>query len=842
MHRRSSSRYFELKRIGGGALALAALSFAGTSAFGQEGPRASDDPYDEVPAEPPPKPSKPAAKPATRKPAPPPATPPPAQKPAAKDRKPKLPEAPPEGSLRPKSPLFVAPRVMEKVTAPYPFRGQGEQVVVLEVTLDPKGKPVGIVARKGESPFLEAAIKAAKGFTYQPARRLGRAVVGTVVLRFPFHPSGPRESEAEANAATSPAAAPSGATPDAPQPAIEILVTGTTPPRGSPDARFGAREVEGLPGTFGEAFRAVELTPGVSGLASGLPVYFLRGAYPGAGAYLVDGIRVPQLFHVVAGPAVVNPALLEGLDVYSGAYPAELGRSVGGVVSATLREPKDRLHAEGFARLYDVGGLVESPLTEGVHAFAAGRISHTAPLLSALSEDFELFYADYQAGVSLDLTPHERLSVLALGSTDHLAEVDGEAVKPLFDASFHRLSLRLEHGPRGEPDRYPSARVSLTLGADETGLEYATVRSQSLTIAADATWPVSKQLVLRGGADFTGEQHGISPRGTGAEGPSETFLDGFPSRSAATLGGYVDASLALTRSVTATPGLRVDGFAEEGAGELALEPRLVLRVELAPSLVSVTRAGLVHERPRGFFVLPGLTPAGLSGGLESATQLSQAVELELPSDIRASLGAFHHSFDDLADIAATCSLEVDSCSLRARADGRAYGFEARLSRSFSRELGGLVAYTLSRTERTFQGQTFPSDFDRAHVFHAALGYRFAEGWSAGARVSAYSGRPYSLLRYDDPEHPEEPTLVGHRNALRREPFARLDLRLERRFRYGDTGWLAVVAEVLNATASREVVDVDCRASQLLGTTFGIACGGEEIGPVVLPSLGVMGGF
>ena len=66
--------------------------------------------------------------------------------------------------------------------------------------------------------------------------------------------------------------------------------------------RSAAHEVRQVPGAFGDAFRVMEALPGVTPLVSGLPFFFVRGAPPGNNGYYIDGIRVPLLYHVGAGP------------------------------------------------------------------------------------------------------------------------------------------------------------------------------------------------------------------------------------------------------------------------------------------------------------------------------------------------------------------------------------------------------------------------------------------------------------------------------------------------------------------------------------------------------------
>ena len=67
---------------------------------------------------------------------------------------------------------------------------------------------------------------------------------------------------------------------------------------------------------------------------------------------------------------------------------------------------------------------------------------------------------------------------------------------------------------------------------------------------------------------------------------------------------------------------------------------------------------------------------------------------------------------------------------------------------------------------------------------------------------------------------------------RARPFFRIDVRAEKRFVISPSAWWAVVAEVMNATLSDEVVRRPCEPT----------CSDDTVGPIVLPSLGLLGQF
>ena len=72
---------------------------------------------------------------------------------------------------------------------------------------------------------------------------------------------------------------------------------------------------------------------------------------------------------------------------------------------------------------------------------------------------------------------------------------------------------------------------------------------------------------------------------------------------------------------------------------------------------------------------------------------------------------------------------------------------------------------------------------------------------------------------------------------RARPFFRVDLRGEKRWLLGDRAWVALTAELLNATFAHEVVGRRCST-----TGTGTVCRESGVGPVTIPSVGVEAAF
>src|SRR5690606_19443066 len=99
------------------------------------------------------------------------------------------------------------------------------------------------------------------------------------------------------------------------------------------------QEVKRVPGTFGDAIRVVQRLPGVARAPFGLGAVVIRGGAPDDLNILIDGHLTRLLFHLGAGPSIVNSDLIERLELYPGGFGVRFGRSHAGVVEVVTRDP-----------------------------------------------------------------------------------------------------------------------------------------------------------------------------------------------------------------------------------------------------------------------------------------------------------------------------------------------------------------------------------------------------------------------------------------------------------------------------------------------------------------------
>jgi hypothetical protein len=654
------------------------------------------------------------------------------------------------------------------------------------------------------------------------------------------------EAEVEAEADTD-AAVEAEAQPPKDSGPNEVRVNGRKTEATAPKDTIGGREIRQVPGAFGDAFRAIDSLPGVTPIVSGLPYFFVRGAPPGNTGFFIDGVRVPGLFHLGVGPAVMYPALIDHVDLYKGAYPVSFGRFAGGILSAETVKPSERTRADWTVRLFDVGALVEAPFgkeKEGAapkgSVAASGRYGYPGLLLSVFAPDAGLAYWDYQTRASYKITDRDTFSVLAFGSYDSVSQRDethGEpdaALTEVLNIQFHRVDFRWDR----KTSSTGSVRTAVTAGYDRTGSQGFAARSFMLGSRVYAQERLTKGLQIRAGADAQMQTYDfrLGERSSGDETPAPDEAPdsgGYTRQNDVNIGAWVDAPLKLAPKLDVTPGLRADIYTSRGVGMAralpALDPRITTRIGIGP-LYYIGGVGIAHQPAAFPLPIPALTFAQLRRGLQGGYHLSQGLEIPLPGDLTATTTGYLHTYTGIVDLAQQCNVDDPKCN-PAGARGQSVGLEAMVKRNLGKRVGGWISYTLSRSTRDTYDATVRrntsrlSEFDRTHVFNVVLSVDLGKGWRVGGRYATYSGIPYSTLG------------EGLLPNARTPAFHRLDFRLEKRWVVSNARSFALTAEMFNVLLMKEPIGITCSGG---GRGAAPACRPEAIGPIAIPSLGFEG--
>ncbi len=593
---------------------------------------------------------------------------------------------------------------------------------------------------------------------------------------------------------------------------------------------LSGREITRIPGTFGDPFRVINVLPGVSSAMSLLPLPIVRGSSPGNTGILLDGIRLPLLFHLFAGPSVIHPEFIDRVDFYPGGFPVNYGGYTGGIVDGVTRAARpEESRVDLDVTLTQTGVLVREPIKSvGVTATVAGRIGYPGLLLGLLNPDVSLGYWDYQARFDGG-TAQRHWSVFFYGAEDELKRrpAPGQDMQTVARFAFHRSDLRYERSGEGSRELY-----RVVLGYDDSLFGGDNQQVAGNGALGNGTWSVNPQFRFRRTPIpwfelNLGAESALRTVTTPPAGPNPVVSknqtdaaqlfnqNGFFSAS----GVFAETVLRVSPRLRLIPGLRADLYDERHSSSASvsqwnLDPRFLARYRLSDSERGIWLKGVIgryHQPPRLFVPIPGVDASSLNLGLLASTQYSVGAEARLGAAAEIDVNAYFNSMDPIlfdltvnptaGDVQqaqpsypawqlppANRSTPSDLADFFARRSGRSYGLEVLLRRRDAEHLFGWVSYTLSHSERRSAEGWIPFDFDRLHMLNFVAGLRLPRNWEFGTRVLLQTGTPLT-------------TIFGQ-NVTRSDGQFRLDLRLDKRAVWNK--WLLdFYVDIINATEAQE---------------------------------------
>ncbi|HET6585340.1 MAG TPA: TonB-dependent receptor plug domain-containing protein, partial [Nannocystaceae bacterium] len=293
----------------------------------------------------------------------------------------------------------------------------------------------------------------------------------------------PTTSEAATNADAGP---PAAADED-----VRVIVVETTPSE-STATRVRAEDARKVPGSSGDVVRIVESLPGVGRATVGSGQLVVWGAAPQDTRIYVDGVPIPRLYHEGGLRSVVQPKLVDTIDLIPGGQGAMWGRGLGGLVAVTTRTPeRDRVGGRVGADLLDASALVSTPLDRRGrwHLALGARASYVALWAKQWIDDETAglvplpTYGDGQARLLWRPSLDDSVEIVAMVSSDRFRRGVPNRDPSLVVADermtdFGRLYLRWIHATRDDVKLTVtpyfglgrSAR-STAVGAAETSIE-----------------------------------------------------------------------------------------------------------------------------------------------------------------------------------------------------------------------------------------------------------------------------------------------------------------------------------------------------------------------------------
>ncbi|MBN2340484.1 MAG: TonB family protein [Deltaproteobacteria bacterium] len=560
-----------------------------------------------------------------------------------------------------------------------------------------------------------------------------------------------------------------------------------------------------IPGTGGDALRAVQNLPGMA-LANFMGgELVIRGSSHADSGFFFDSLRSPLLYHFGGLTSIVNSDLIESIDYYPGNFSVRYGRATGGAIDVNTKTPNtERYHGYIDVDAFDGGLLFEGPIGKNWSIAVSGRRSW----IDVIMNNVDMF------GDSVQMTVAPRYYDFQVLADYHPSKNNN--LKLFFFASDDRWEMNWDDSPNWEGGldlhiwvyqaqvewmhRFSEQwQNTFNLGfgtngvSDVEGEMSLTWNIYPLILRDEVTWTPNEKFTLRLGTDSEfnwAKLDAYVPGDIDVEGDTydaervDQWYELTGNRFYYSPSLYAEADLQMIPKTEVILGLRSDYFSSVDAW--GVDPRLTARYHLFEKTTLKGGVGLFHQAPSVEYIDRDYGNPDLD--LIRAVHYSLGVEQDFTPNLNLSVEGFYKDLDNVMT-ASNDMIVRDGETVPERFDsdgvGRVYGMEMMLKHKETERFFGWVSYTLMKSERRDEagGDWRPFDYDQRHILTAVGSLKFGRGFTAGLRFRLVSGTPTDRIvgaGYDADRNEYFPIYDGN-NAGRTPTFHQLDLRFEKKW-------------------------------------------------------------
>ena len=582
--------------------------------------------------------------------------------------------------------------------------------------------------------------------------------------------------------------------------------------------KLSISEIKDIPVVFGEKdiLKTIQLLPGVQSGGDGSSGFYVRGGSVNQNLILLDEATVYNPSHLLGFFSTFNSDAIKDVTLYKGAIPAEFGGRLASVLDVRMNDGnvKDYVVSGGIG-LISSRLNVEGPITKDDGSFIVSARRTYADLFLKLSSDTNtnrssLYFYDINAKANYKLGEKDHIFLsgyfgkdeLGLGNTFGL--IYGNST-----ATFrwnHILNSRLFSNTSLIYSKY-SYDITINSGNNDIGI---TSYIRDYHLKEDMEYYANASNKLDFGVDVI--HHATSPGVITASGASSFNPLALQSKYSLESAAYISHELSLSDRVNINYGLRANVFTVYGPGSFYtydgngnaidtavytsgqavksyfnLEPRFSMSWKLtAMSSVKVSYTRTTQN-------LHLLSNSTSSNPTDVWIPSSNNVRPEIADQVSAgyfrnfrdnwyefSVEAYYRDMQNQIDYKNGAQLianeNVESQLIFGK--GRSYGLEVFAKKKVGR-LTGWISYTLSRTERKFEGVNadswYPANQDRTHNLAVVGIYKLNKKWTLSGDFVYYTGNAVTWPSGKYETNGQIVFLYSQRNGYRMPPYNRLDV-------------------------------------------------------------------
>ncbi len=583
-------------------------------------------------------------------------------------------------------------------------------------------------------------------------------------------------------------------------------------------AMFDREQILSLPHFGDDLYRAIALLPGVSG-SDFSSRFSLRGGLYEEILVTLDGLELIEPFHLkdVAGfLSIVDPEIIDAVDLIPGVFPAEYGDRMAGVaqMNTTVPEADRRLRVGISVTTAWLGG--SGGFAKGKGRFLASLRRGTLDVARAVGvgreddADITTRYWDAFGRLDFALGPASSLTVRALAADDRfeLLELDPPFASEL-DSDDEDAYLWLSHsaalGPRVvidsqasayRIDRDRSAALSQVAGSGEARDQ---LLLEILGFKQDWLHEPSNRWLLKWGVDarhykalydYAEDIELDDPVSTALRHRPDAGVRTFVDEISGDQQSFYLAGRGRFRDRwTAEVGARYDR--QTWTGEDQVSPRLNLVLDLGNSGALRFGWGIFHQsqRPHELAVEDGETEFSSA---QRARRWSIGWERRFGNGLDVRLDGYRRDvsnprprYESLFDpLSSFPQAEPDRVRI-APTHVHAEGLELFLGRRGGHRFDWWLSYALSSIRERVNGRDQPRSIDQQHALTLNVSFRLGRKWDMSMVWIGHSGWPTTAVGAEidtgEAENADEIVFVPGPFYGENLPFYhRLDVRASRR--------------------------------------------------------------
>jgi len=571
-----------------------------------------------------------------------------------------------------------------------------------------------------------------------------------------------------------------------------------------------------------DLFRSLQVLPGIlssSDFSSDLNIW---GGSSDQNLILLNGIEVYKPTHLGGLFSIFNMDAVKDVKLIKGGFGSEYGGRLSAVVDIADREGnRNDFQGKIGLSLLSSNATLEGPFPRGSW-FIAGRrtyVDAATKLLKnggVISDELPYYFYDFNAKVTRDFANGDRLSPSVYSGRDILklsSSTDDQIRMNWGNTTYSLPYIHIFSSKLYSQTTLAGSHFDSEHRFQSSDLFFAFENDLlDFTLKSDLTFFANPQHTFQFGTEaktLTAELNIYTDNLVLTKGKYDGTL----------LAAYLADNYRLTRSITVTPGVRVEHFTLSGQNEIM--PRLGIRKDLTDfSQLSVawgmyTQYLQLVRFGEGFAsIFDSWVPLDKTFQPNRGQQYALTYANDEIGPFKLTTNVYYKRFDNVIDCDLTTTDDGDTelNDLFHKGDGYAYGWDMLLQGEWG-SYDFMIGYGLGRSRRSFDaydnGLDYPAPFDRLHNANMFFSRRIRKRGSLEVRFNYGTGQPITkaISTYSPGlDLPAQSYVPGKKNNFRIPNYYRLDLAY--RLRYKFSKWtFSPFLEVINVTNHKNVLSL-----------------------------------